>query len=443
MGQLRHKYLLQNGLHAIIFYNMSKRFYRLHIIAILLICFLIAGVVVFIEERQPKNPIYEEYGDVKPTEIWLVTDTHYIAPELTDGGAYFRKMVDSGDGKYMYASQEITDGFVQKVIEAHPAALILSGDLTFNGARLSHVEFAKKLAPIKEAGIKVIALPGNHDLTINRAAKFKGSEYELVDSIDANEFFEIYQDYGFSDCLARDDTSLSYITEVAPNVRVLVVDVNTVAGMSGILTNGTLDFVEKQLKQAKEDKAYVIGVTHQTLLTHSELTSQGMIFINNDKLLELYEKYDVLINLSGHMHIQHINESENGFPEIATGSLMTSPNYHGEIHIGKRQFEYKAVPTFDEEDSLYIEARQFLTKNAFRQGAEALGEKNYDEELANYFASFNVNYIAGRSDLIPWDDQLTAKWGETDTFVPVYFDVVKREMEETGRDNFTEYKLNW
>ncbi|MBR4328525.1 MAG: hypothetical protein IKP71_01600, partial [Candidatus Riflebacteria bacterium] len=99
--------------------------------------------------------------------------------------------------------------------------------------------------------------------------------------------------------------------------------------------------------------------------------------------------------------------------------------------------------TFDEDDSIYQKATEFFTKNAFRQGAEALGESNYDEELADYFASFNVNYIAGRSDLIPWDDQLTARWERTDSFVPVYFDVVKREIEETGYDNFTEYKMKW
>ncbi len=404
---------------------------------------LVVASMFFIGRRQPMNQVYEGYGNVAPVDIWLATDTHYIAPELTDGGAYFKKMVEGGDGKYMYGCEDITDRFISQVIEAHPTALILSGDLTFNGARLSHQTFAKKLAPIKDAGIKVVALPGNHDLTINRAARFKGSEYELVDSINANDFYEIYKDYGFSDALARDNTSLSYITEIAPNLRLLVVDVNTVAGMSGILTKGTLGFVEKQLKKAKDENAYVIGVTHQTLLTHSELTSQGMIFINNDKLLELYEKYNVLLNLSGHMHIQHIKESDEGFTEISTGSLMTSPNYHGEIHIEKRQFEYKAVPTFDEDDSIYQEAREFLTSNAFRQGTEALGESDYDEELADYFASFNVNYIAGRSDLIPWDDQLTAKWEQTDSFVPVYFDVVKREIEETGYDNFTEYKMKW
>ena len=59
----------------------------------------IAGLVIIMEERQPENPVYADYGDVEPVDIWLATDTHYIAPELTDGGAFFHKMVDSGDGK--------------------------------------------------------------------------------------------------------------------------------------------------------------------------------------------------------------------------------------------------------------------------------------------------------------------------------------------------------
>jgi len=213
---------------------------------------------------------YKDYSDLDNISIWLATDIHYIDPNLTDGGEYYQRMVESGDGKYMYGCEEITDEFISQVIEAHPSALILSGDITFNGARDSHIALANKLKAISDAGIPVIALPGNHDLTVGRAAKFSGDSYELVDSIDASEFLDIYSDYGFSNAVARDDTSLSYVTEVASNLRILVVDVNTVPGMSGILTNSTLDFVEEQLKQAKEDKAYVIGVTHQTLLEHSE-----------------------------------------------------------------------------------------------------------------------------------------------------------------------------
>ncbi|MCR4830942.1 MAG: metallophosphoesterase, partial [Pseudobutyrivibrio sp.] len=230
-----------------------------------------------------KSLVYAEYGAIDPVDIWLATDTHYIAPELTDNGQFYQKMVNSGDGKYMYGCEELTDAFIEEVVEAHPTALILAGDLTFNGAKISHEAFAQKISPIEQAGIPIIAIPGNHDLTINRAAKFHGNDYELFDSIDATEYIDIYGEYGLNEAIARDDTSLSYVTEIAPNLRVIVVDVNTVPGMSGILTKATLEFVEEQLIDAANNHAYVIGVTHQTLLVHSELTSQGITFINNDK----------------------------------------------------------------------------------------------------------------------------------------------------------------
>lgn len=74
----------------------------------------------------------------------------------------------------MYGCEELTDAFIEEVVEAHPTVLILAGDLTFNGAKISHEAFAQKIAPIEQAGIPIIAIPGNHDLTINRSAKFHG-----------------------------------------------------------------------------------------------------------------------------------------------------------------------------------------------------------------------------------------------------------------------------
>ena len=421
----------------------KKRFiYAIIIIVAIIAIFLISKGIFSKPSDSSKVEIYKEYANIDDVSIWLATDIHYIDPNLTDNGEYYQRMVESGDGKYMYGCEEITDQFINQVIEAHPTALILSGDITFNGARDSHIALAKKLKAISDAGIPVIALPGNHDLTVGRAAKFNGDAYELVDSIDATQFMDIYNEFGFENAIARDETSLSYITEVAPNLRVLVVDVNTVPGMSGILTNSTLDFVEEQLKRAKEDKAYVVGVTHQTLLEHSELTSQGMIFINNEKLLALYEKYDVLMNLSGHMHIQHIKESDNGFVEIATGALMTAPNYHGEIRFNGRKMTYKAVPTITD-DTLASEAKDFLWNNAYRQGESNLADEANREAMAGYFADFNVNYIAGRPDLIPWDEEVNNQGEQTDSFVPVYFQVVADEMEASKLENYSEYTIKW
>ena len=389
------------------------------------------------DKMKDRRDLFAGYDDFEPMTLYLATDMHYIAPSLTDGGEYYSNMIRNGDGKFMPYCSEINEAMIEKVIKDRPAAFIVSGDLTFNGAKVSHEEYSQMLRRVENAGIPVLAIPGNHDLTIKRAARFKGDTYELVKSIDASEYLEMYVDYGREDSYDFDATSLSYIYEAAPNLRILCVDVNTVAGMSGILTPGTLKFVEEQLIKAKEDRAYVISVTHQTLLTHSELTRQGMSFIDSDKLLELYEKYNVLMNLSGHMHIQHIAVSEGGVPDIATGALLTSPNYYGVITLEGKRVRYEArsldvaaVPDFANN------AHEFLWDNAFRQGKENIEGEDADE-MAGFFADFNVAYIAGRSDMIPWDDEVMKKWKKTDSFVPYYFELVQKE----GAHDYTHFEM--
>lgn len=420
--------------------------YRKRLISIVLL--LVLTALLFVapffsgsggKENMAKRDVFAEYGEMDPVKIYLATDTHYIDPSLYEGSDFFANMVKNGDGKFMPYGEEINRAFIEKVIADRPDALIVAGDLTFNGARESHVTFSEMLKEVEDAGIPVLAIPGNHDFTIKRAARFLKDSYELVDSIDASEYIELYGNFGRLDSFDFDATSLSYVYELSPNLRILCVDVNTVQGMPGILTEGTLSFVKEQLERAREDKAYVISVTHQTLLTHSELTSQGMSFINSDKLLELYEEYGVVMNLSGHMHIQHIAVSGGGVPDIATGSLMTSPNYYGEITLEGRHLSYQAVPfVVDSIPDFAGLSRQFLWDNAFRQGKENLDDSKENDDLAAFFADFNVAYIAGRSDQIQWDEEIVKRWKKTGTFVPEYFKLVKKE----GPRNFTTYDID-
>lgn len=143
------------------------------------------------------------------------------------------------------------------------------------------------------------------------------------------------------------------------------------------------------------------------------------------------------------MHIQHIKKSENGFVEISTGALMTSPNYHAKIHLEGREFSYQAVPTIVEKSDINEKAKEFLWDNGYRQGQEQLSDNPNKDEMAAYFADFNVNYIAGRPDQIPWNDDISKKWGETDTFVPLYLQYVADEVEQVKNADFTKYKLKW
>ena len=54
-----------------------------------------------------------------------------------------------------------------------------------------------------------------------------------------------------------------------------------------------------------------------------------------------YEKYGVAINLSGHLHMQHMITPTGKTPEIATSSLVVSPCQYGVITLDGGSAKYR------------------------------------------------------------------------------------------------------
>ena len=121
----------------------------------------------------------------------------------------------------------MTAAFLAEVIGQKPEALILTGDLTFNGELLSHAALAEKLRAVEAAGVPVYVLPGNHDLDNPNAAAFSGESYRLVPSASAEDFRRIYADFGFDEALGLDGDSLSYSARLNDGTRLLMLDFNT------------------------------------------------------------------------------------------------------------------------------------------------------------------------------------------------------------------------
>lgn len=205
---------------------------------------------------------------IEPMTIAIAADLHALAPELTDSGAYFTSVVAHADGKVTQYSEELTEAFLEQILADAPDALILPGDLTLNGERLSHAHLAEKLRRLRDAGISVLVIPGNHDLENPTAAAFRGAGFAPVESVTAADFAEIYASCGFADALARDDASLSYVAALSPGLRVLMLDVNT-AEAPGAVTDATLAWAERQLEDAARGGAGVLAVSHQNLLQHN------------------------------------------------------------------------------------------------------------------------------------------------------------------------------
>ena len=386
----------------------------------------------------------------RPTKILLATDLHYLSPELNDHGACFEKTILNGDGKALAYIDELTDAFVEQVIREKPAALILSGDLTLNGEKQSHLDLAEKLRQITEAGIPVLVIPGNHDLNSGYAVRFTGKTYEPVENLKPAQFDEVYAEFGYNGASARDEESLSYVFPLNDELRVLMVDVNTL-GSEGVLEPETLDWVKAQLEDARQAGARVIAVSHQNLLAHSEQISAGFVMGGAEKLLALYEEYDVICNLSGHIHMQHTAKSENGFFEAATGSLAVSPNQYARLMVRPHRMDYQTVPVdvsgwAKEQGSTDENLLDFSTYSAdfFRQVNRGkvigwLQKEEKGEEMADFFAQVNLDYFQGRPDRYDREDPMFDVWQESGAFYADYVESMRQEPAVNHNQATVEY----
>ena len=381
----------------------------------------------------------------RPLKLAVMADIHYLAPTLTDHGPCFETVIRNADGKVMDYSEELAEAFVGQMLREKPDALLIAGDLTFNGEADSHRTLAQKLRRIAEAGVPVRVLPGNHDLDDPMAVRYRGESYERVRSIPGDEFAELYAPFGYADALSRDDASLSYTAELAPGLRVLLVDANT-ADAPGSIRQETLRWAKAQLKAARNAGARVIGVSHQSLLEHNAVFTSGFTAQNGDALAALYEKYGVLCNLCGHLHIQHILESGGGLPEIITSSLAVAPDQYGILTVSNAGMEYH-TETLDVSAWANAQGRsdpdlldfagyteRFFGESSRSQAMEELSGRTDAGQLADFFAQVNAAYFAGRLDTLDRDTALWQTWNGLNGFLSVYLQSIR---DDPARDSTT------
>lgn len=269
------------------------------------------------------------------------SDLHYLSPSLVESQDTLMRILRSADGKVTHYTPEICRAFVDRMLAEKPAAVLLSGDLTLNGSRESHAGLITLLRPLREAGIPVLVIPGNHDVT-GVAYRFTAEGAEAFEGMEGPEFFERYADFGYADARSRDEKSFSYVYALRPDVWILAVDVNSNIP-AGSVQPETLAWIGEQLAAARECGARVIAMMHQNLMVHFPLFTFGYQLNNARQLTPLFEEYGVRLILSGHLHLQHIAHS-GGMTEIATSALSVWPHHYAEITVSGGVARYAARP---------------------------------------------------------------------------------------------------
>ena len=90
------------------------------------------------------------------TRLMVVSDIHYLAKPLYEGSEAFLRALRAGDGKLTQYGDELLTALLGEVERLRPDALLVTGDLSFNGEKASHVALAEWLARI-EALKKAVA----------------------------------------------------------------------------------------------------------------------------------------------------------------------------------------------------------------------------------------------------------------------------------------------
>ncbi len=105
--------------------------------------------------------------------IAIISDIHYMDKSLLvkDGPAFQAYLAK--DPKLLEYSSYILRAAVRDIIRKRPNLVLIPGDLTKDGERISHERVASILKEFTMHGIKVVVTVGNHDVNNPEAQKYK------------------------------------------------------------------------------------------------------------------------------------------------------------------------------------------------------------------------------------------------------------------------------
>jgi 3',5'-cyclic AMP phosphodiesterase CpdA len=345
-------------------------------------------------------------------KIAVSSDLHFLSKNLYDCEKAKNSMY-YGDGQtQMLNGTKLIQQMLLEIYEQQVDVLVLAGDMTLNGERKSHEDMAKLLENVREYGIPVYVLPGNHDIGRMDAKGYKGDESYSVPSVTEEEFVEIYQDFGYGQAISRDPYSLSYVVKLSDENWLFCLDnccrVDGTPQRYGKISEMSLIWLEEMLKKAREFGIYPIVAGHYNLAYHNQMFRDGFTMRNHERIGALLRKYDTVLYLSGHMHMQHM-EFQSEILDIATSAPVTYPHQYGILEISdgrKISYHTRQIHMTENERRNY---RNFYVENFLDQVLQNLNEKNdlTEEEkirMSVLAAKMNLAYFSGNFYKIEFKD---------------------------------------
>ena len=273
-------------------------------------------------------------------KIAVLSDLHYMDPSLLkeDGSAF--QMYLMQDPKLLAESGAILHEIIHRLLVEKPDLVLISGDLTKDGELISHKSIIKQLQILSLNHIKVLVIPGNHDINNPDAKLFNGDNTVPVPTITPDNFKSLYADYGYKTAIAKDPASLSYVSEPFKDLRILAIDANEYYNntplycvVAGNIKDATMQWAKKQLADARAKGKTVIGMMHHGIVEH--FMGESVIFpdylVDNwGARADEFMKAGLKVMFTGHFHANDATQRILGnlsLVDIETGSpvIYASP----------------------------------------------------------------------------------------------------------------------
>lgn len=359
----------------------------------------------------------------KKTSFWVISDTHLIADSLHDHGQAFSQMQKTSQGKDLYYQETALSAFVRMAQKKKPTAIIVTGDVTFNGERVSAEKFAEIFKPLEETHLLV--LPGNHDIYDGWAREFRGKKQYYAGQISPRMWRNIFKT-SYKNAVSVDDKSLAYSVQLNPNYLLILADSNeygkeestTAPATAGFLGREQRRWIKAQLQYASENNLQVIFCMHHNLYAHNPAVNKGYVVDDYRELRKLLAQYNVKLVFSGHIHAQNIMLPQDPCPatEVVTASFCSNDQGYGVVKVSPKEVSYTCYH-FKMKDYLTDKEKQNWTLTHFHDyleniqlgtiSAELMQKdlyQNHDDidtvrKMGRLFGEMNYHFFTGKNHI--------------------------------------------
>ncbi len=357
-------------------------------------------------------------------KFFVLSDTHYVSPCTLENGG--KDMIKDDRRRHLSLSTKMTLEALRQVGEDKETdTVLITGDLTNSGDRLSHEELIEVLRGLQDKGKRVFVTTATHDTqflrgyvkeTRNREPRYKEApwrnpafspddytaahyrklaedEKEFSDENITPRFFEacspqqlweMYYDFGRKDAFTENAESWSYCCALDDKTWVIMLNdnfrnVEATDNVSCTYPPSCFQWIRGIVKKAKEQGAFVFACTHHPLLPPVPGYKLGAKYRNMRLPSVGHALADCGIDLvlSGHSHFCDVgfmrSDRGNLLCDMTTPSPRSFPPQYRKIDLDGQNgriitecIEIEAIPDYDFGQTV----KEFLRADFIREQRE-------------------------------------------------------------------------